>query len=362
MAATGNEKKDAMDWGHDAPKKDTTPLDDFIKFITDPNVKPAILPGQMKNVLIYWDRGDLGRGDEQKMKNMGIDSNACFAHVLDVQQWFHKRYPKDGKPNENYGLGPAAERINIDKVTQKNLDVRKTEAERASLSGAMIHNAAGDSELTLRIFVAIVLARIQELNNMDGGKRSLRDDFCFIGLNFEGDTTEIGFSSVLSMFINESAGEKALNIGNKHAIIWEKFDEHPRQDAQADRMKIDDVESRTYPRWNFRGGPNTTQRREFCTGLFLSFKPDHHQSLMISVDSEVIYSANMAWWIKRQVPGTPESSFGAPVPTHPRRHLVPVTLCPHANHEYKRRPRRADGSMILSNVQTRMQKKHEYSM
>jgi len=47
----------------------------------------------------------------------------------------------------------------------------------------MIHNAAGDSELTLRIFLAIILARIQELNNKDGGKRSLRDDFCFIGLD-----------------------------------------------------------------------------------------------------------------------------------------------------------------------------------
>jgi len=29
--------------------------------------------------------------------------NACFAHVLDVQEWFHLRYPKDGKPKERYG-------------------------------------------------------------------------------------------------------------------------------------------------------------------------------------------------------------------------------------------------------------------
>jgi len=87
--------------------------------------------------------------------------------------------------HSSIGLGPAAERINIDKVTQNNLEAvtPKTEAERAKLPGAMIHNAAGDSELTLRIFVAIVLARIQELNNMDGGKRSLRGDFCFIGLD-----------------------------------------------------------------------------------------------------------------------------------------------------------------------------------
>lgn len=80
-------------------------------------------------------------------------------------------------------LGAAADRISIDKVTQKNLEPIMTEAERAKLPGAMVHNAGGDSELTLRIFVKIVLARIQELNNTDGGSRKLRNDFCFIGLD-----------------------------------------------------------------------------------------------------------------------------------------------------------------------------------
>ena len=125
--------------------------------------------------------------------------------------------------------------------------------------------------------------------------------------------------------IDESAGEKGLPIGNKHAIIWEQFDKHPRDEAQAGKMKIDDVESRTYPRWNFRGGHNTTQRRNLCTGLFLWFKPEHHQSLMISVDSEIIHSANMAWWIKKEIPGTPEYAPGAPVPAHARIFLAPLT-------------------------------------
>lgn len=73
MADTGNPKKDKMDWGYDAPKKDTTPLDAFIPFITDPTVKPAV-DGQIKNVLVYWDRGFNDSGDEEKMKNMGINS------------------------------------------------------------------------------------------------------------------------------------------------------------------------------------------------------------------------------------------------------------------------------------------------
>jgi len=164
------------------------------------------------------------------------------------------------------------------------------------------------------------------------------------------------------MFINESAGEKGLNIGNNHAIIWEKFDEHPRLDAQAGRMQIDDMESRTYPRWNFRGGSNTTLRREFCTGKFLNYKPTSHQSLMISVDSEVIYQHKMAWWIKSKIPGTPEYAFVGPLPADHRKWLTLVTACTHANHDYKRRRRTTDGKIILSNVQTRAQKKNEYAM
>lgn len=73
MAATGNAKKDAMDWGYDAPVKDTTPLDAFVRFIIDPTVNPAV-DGQIKNVLVYWDRGFLDSGDEKKMQEMGINS------------------------------------------------------------------------------------------------------------------------------------------------------------------------------------------------------------------------------------------------------------------------------------------------
>jgi hypothetical protein len=62
-----------MPWGYDAPFKDTTPLNDFIKYITDPQVKPA-RAGEMKNVLVYWDRGNENTGDEAKMIEMGIDS------------------------------------------------------------------------------------------------------------------------------------------------------------------------------------------------------------------------------------------------------------------------------------------------
>ena len=83
---------------------------------------------------------------------------------------------------------------------------------------------------------------------------------------------------------------------------------------------------------------------------------------MISVDSEVIHWHNMAWWIRSKIPGTPEYAFGASVPEDHRKWLATPTACAHANHDYKRRRRTADGKIILSNVQTRAQKKKEYSM
>ncbi|KAH0292824.1 hypothetical protein M436DRAFT_78234 [Aureobasidium namibiae CBS 147.97] len=51
---------------------DTTPLNTYISFVTNVNIKPP-QAGITKNVLVYWDRGDLTRGDEAKMVEMGIN-------------------------------------------------------------------------------------------------------------------------------------------------------------------------------------------------------------------------------------------------------------------------------------------------
>lgn len=69
----GPNPKLALPWGYDALAKNTTPLEDFIQYITDDTVKPAIM-GKIKSVLIYWDRGTVSRGGEAKMAEIGIDS------------------------------------------------------------------------------------------------------------------------------------------------------------------------------------------------------------------------------------------------------------------------------------------------
>ena len=72
--------------------------------------------------------------------------------------------------------------MNIDKITQRQLNaIEKTE--RHLNLHPVLHCAGGDSEITLRIFVAVVLLKIKELNDQDNGNRKLRDDFCFIGLD-----------------------------------------------------------------------------------------------------------------------------------------------------------------------------------
>jgi len=47
----------------------------------------------------------------------------------------------------------------------------------------MKHNAGGDSEITLRLFIEILLQKIHDVNGQDGGQRKLRDDFSFIALD-----------------------------------------------------------------------------------------------------------------------------------------------------------------------------------
>jgi hypothetical protein len=81
--------------------------------------------------------------------------------------------------------------MNIDTVTQRDLD-SLPEGQREYDIGAMVHNAGGDSKITLRVFVATILKRIRELYHQDIENdeddqgvemRKLREDFCFIGLD-----------------------------------------------------------------------------------------------------------------------------------------------------------------------------------
>lgn len=72
-------------WGYDTPLdgdkllQDTVPLDDFINIITDPTINPSS-SGTIKNILIYWSRGDVLNGDEAKMIDMKIDAYDKRAH------------------------------------------------------------------------------------------------------------------------------------------------------------------------------------------------------------------------------------------------------------------------------------------
>lgn len=66
-------EKHKLPWGYDAPSKKTTPLKDFITYITDGTIKPAE-EGRTNSVLVYWDRGTISSGDEAKMVELGIDS------------------------------------------------------------------------------------------------------------------------------------------------------------------------------------------------------------------------------------------------------------------------------------------------
>ncbi|KAH0397562.1 hypothetical protein KCU89_g8144, partial [Aureobasidium melanogenum] len=237
-----------LPWGYDAPKKDNISLDAFIETITKQN---GGSPSEIKNVLMYWDRGDLERGDEAKLKEMNINSNLLFAHVLDSQELFRDRYPKGYCGNEKHNLGEAAQMMGVEMTTQTNLD-EMTDTERD-----------------------------------EGGGR--------IGQG----TTEIGLSKLWASDLEELGQDYWSRVSSRHAIILESSNDHPCRGAQEGKIAIDNINQETYPRWNFRGGPNTTDK---CAYIFQASRNTPLQIFNISIDSEIISQTNMAWWIIHQIP------------------------------------------------------------
>lgn len=63
-----------LPWGYDAPRPDNLSLDEFIEIITKKDEEHPYPSSEVKNVLIYWDRGTLERGDEAKLQEMNFDS------------------------------------------------------------------------------------------------------------------------------------------------------------------------------------------------------------------------------------------------------------------------------------------------
>ncbi|KAH0292915.1 hypothetical protein KCU62_g1613, partial [Aureobasidium sp. EXF-3399] len=338
----GPDPKLLLPWGYDAPGKDTTPLNDFIKFITDLDVNPG-KDGETKSVLIHWNRGNIETGDEAKMLEMKIDSNKYFAHVLDIQEWCQLLWPKGASGNEKHNLREAAETLKIATINQRELD-NVEEIARPYVYGAMIHCAGGDSEITLRVFMELVMLKIKDLNDEDEGERKLRDDFCFVGLDFEGGgktgqgTTESGLSSLLSSCVSAS-GDYLTSIVNRHAIVWESFNNHISRKAQAGKMDIDQDARATYPRWNFQGGPNSTEKEKFC---YFTRYNSLHKVFDISVDTEIVYLKHRAWWIIHQIPGYSRVAAKVEYPTGTAPALLPFRACNHTHHEIpSNRPMRA---------------------
>lgn len=210
-----------------------------------------------------------------------------------------------------------------------------------------------DSDLDARFSSSSRIYVVQQLSS----SRNFNHAVGHIGQH----TTEIGLSQVYSWRVDTAACGDSLYIHNRHAIIWETFDDHPSRGAQDGNMAINDEESKTYPRWNFRGGSNATKRADF--GYPTSTKVSYHQGLTISVDTEIIHMANAAWWVLYQVPGTSQySGNDAPVTAGPS--LALVTNCKHDKHDFRALPRKTDGSFRYPPRETRRERKakQEYRM
>ena len=118
-------------------------------------------------------------------------------------------------------------------------------------------------------------------------------------------------------------------INNRHAIIWEMLDDHISLQTQAGRMDVDEKARETYPRWNFQGGPNSTEKDKFC---YFKRYNSVHKVFEISVDTEIVYMKYRAWWILHQIPGFSRVAAQVQYPVVPAPALWSFQTCNHAHH------------------------------
>ncbi|THX95216.1 hypothetical protein D6D02_09992 [Aureobasidium pullulans] len=282
-------QKALLPWGYAATEKDTIPLLEFVDIITAEDPKDSTSTPELKNCLLYWDRGSLDGGDEAKMIELEIDTNKHFAYVIDVQQWFRDSYPKGFSGKEKHNLGEAADMVGVAYTTQNELE-GQSEVQRERNEAAVRHCAGGDSHITLCANVEAILQCIHRLEAADGRTRKIRDDFCFIAIDFEGGgkigrgTTEGGVLKLFSIDLFNYIENYALKIETRYAIDG--------------KIAINNRKKATYPRSNFRG-LNATKKLDYEHYKHNRCPPE---IFSISVDSEVIPMHEMQWWIIHQLP------------------------------------------------------------
>ncbi|CAD0056437.1 unnamed protein product [Aureobasidium pullulans] len=110
-----------------------------------------------------------------------------------------------------------------------------------------------------------ILECIRGMEAVNGRIRKIRDDFCFIAIDFEGGgkvgkgTTEGGVSKLFSIDLFDYMENYVLKTETRHAIIREMFDDTIDRNG---KIAIDNRQKATYPRSNFLG-PNTTEKLEY---------------------------------------------------------------------------------------------------
>jgi hypothetical protein len=131
--------------------------------------------------------------------------------------------------------------------------------------------ASNDSNITFRIFVAMVLERHEELNNKaDDSTREIRDRSCLMTCESiaavhrnhaldaifntakEAETLAKApqryASQIVSHQIDTYHGTNWLDVSNRHAVIWKHSDHRICREAQVGKIDTHNRESSSYPR------------------------------------------------------------------------------------------------------------------
>ncbi|KAI5242536.1 hypothetical protein E4T43_04745 [Aureobasidium subglaciale] len=226
----------------------------YLNFLSTPADFGDVIP----TILVVHARGTKG-GDEERLKDLGVNIDITFMHVVDTQTFASERLRRPG--GGKWSLEDMVLGINhlTPMTTQEELATKPN-------SRPLHHCGVDDAFVTGTGHGKMVLDRESELElDLSNGPR-----VNILNLDFEGGngpTTEIGTASMMSTalhgLLKHSTMTKnrivAQSLVTSHIIIAEVRDRHPSADTQA-RMSINSDEAEYYPRYNAKTGPSGIEK------------------------------------------------------------------------------------------------------
>ncbi|THX46194.1 hypothetical protein D6D08_10305 [Aureobasidium pullulans] len=261
-------------------------------------------------------------GDEQRMKNAGIDMAQTFWRMVDIQPIARQLRPNGvlaSKPAGSYHkLIEASREFGLRMTTQSELDQVAVGAGQHFVrteSFPVQHNAQDDAFNTVKLTVIMIKEGSPVWPPKGPNVRIFAVDFegCVYpihrhpvrGSKYPHYISEWGFAYIDTDTIRAHPDDWHLYITTGHAVVHEHYDHHP-DFPTCRNMNINDGRRASYPRNNTSSGPSGTKKE-----LRIFDEQGTRLEVYMSPDTEIIRKRACCAWLLRNIPKMAASRQGS---------------------------------------------------